>query len=305
MWRRLATIGGGLLVLLSVYFIAQRLWVERARLADWEPDAFTLYLLGAGILVYALAGLFPSGNWERLLRLFGLSGEDSIKLRSIYARSQIAKYVPGNVLHIAGRHVMGRALGISHATLSMAAIYEIIGLLAAALSLGLLGAGLLGMEQGLLGDLQTGLLLLLLVAVIFFAGHRFIPKLLGRYGARLHITGHHPTLRLLLIYLGYLGFFLLAGSILLALVNNFSGISDIPSAALVLVIFSLSWTAGFLTPGAPSGIGIREAIIVLMLEGITPSAQALIIAILFRVVTVLGDLLFLLAVMAESRLRYR
>ena len=49
---------------------------------------------------------------------------------------------------------------------------------------------------------------------------------------------------------------------------------------------------GFLTPGAPSGIGIREALLVYFLGPELGAAQAIVIAALFRVATISGDLLF-------------
>ncbi|MEA3274753.1 MAG: hypothetical protein U9Q81_05555, partial [Pseudomonadota bacterium] len=52
--------------------------------------------------------------------------------------------------------------------------------------------------------------------------------------------------------------------------------------------------AGFVTPGAPAGLGIREAVIVLLLEQLGLGDEALQIALVFRLATVGGDLLFLL-----------
>jgi len=51
----------------------------------------------------------------------------------------------------------------------------------------------------------------------------------------------------------------------------------------------LSWVAGFLTPGAPSGLGVRE-VVLLMFMGSTLNEGILISAmVMHRMLTVMGD----------------
>ena len=64
---------------------------------------------------------------------------------------------------------------------------------------------------------------------------------------------------------------------------------------------AVSWTLGFLTPGAPSGIGVREAVLVFLLSPLVGSAEAIILSILFRLVTVGGDVMFWLMMEAKER----
>ena len=67
--------------------------------------------------------------------------------------------------------------------------------------------------------------------------------------------------------------------------------------------YPVSWLAGYVIPGASAGIGVREAAIMLMLSTAVLPQEATLIAILMRVVTLLGDLLFyLLAKTVESGL---
>lgn len=63
-------------------------------------------------------------------------------------------------------------------------------------------------------------------------------------------------------------------------------------SALVLSSFAIAWSIGFITPGAPSGIGIREAILLLLLIPLSGEGPALILALLFRLVTIGGDIGF-------------
>ena len=52
-------------------------------------------------------------SWRELLIFFGEPSLDYKKAFSIYSLSQLAKYLPGNVFHLAGRQALGVAAGFS------------------------------------------------------------------------------------------------------------------------------------------------------------------------------------------------
>ena len=55
--------------------------------------------------------------------------------------------------------------------------------------------------------------------------------------------------------------------------------------------FALAWTAGLVVPGAPGGLGVFEAVLLLRLAAAVPEAPLLAVAISYRLVTSLADLL--------------
>jgi hypothetical protein len=69
-----------------------------------------------------------------------------------------------------------------------------------------------------------------------------------------------------------------------------------PSAiATSIAVFSAAWIAGFLAPGAPAGLGIREAILLAGLGPTFGARTAVEITIFFRVLSVAADLVALCA----------
>ena len=92
----------------------------------------------------------------------------------------------------------------------------------------------------------------------------------------------------------YLLFFVAGGVLLVWLVAAVGGGIDLGAraAGAVIAAFSLAWAAGFLTPGAPAGLGVREAALVAALGGLLGEPTVLLAALALRVVTVLGDTLF-------------
>jgi uncharacterized membrane protein YbhN (UPF0104 family) len=66
--------------------------------------------------------------------------------------------------------------------------------------------------------------------------------------------------------------------------------SDAPTDFfLITSIFAISWLLGFITPGSPGGIGIREALLVTFLAPIYGNAIAIWLSIVLRIITTLGD----------------
>jgi uncharacterized membrane protein YbhN (UPF0104 family) len=54
----------------------------------------------------------------------------------------------------------------------------------------------------------------------------------------------------------------------------------------------LAWLAGFVVPGAPGGLGVREAALLWLLAGQMDASQAGSVAVIMRVATTFADGLF-------------
>lgn len=275
---------GILLVLFSFYYIGIQLWGYRETLASWTPTAGAIVAVGFAIIIYALANYLLAAAWIWLLRV---CGEKTLSWRTLcgfYGKSQIAKYIPGNIAHIAGRHTMGRLAGIAHSHLAMAALYEIIGLISAALLITLVGGSSV-LDQ--LTSISWPIFMLPIILLAYLAS----PGLLHRFKS--DITPVSPSLMLPPLFY-YALFFLLSGAALAIIGIHTNSFTLQWDNLIILSAFAIAWSVGFLTPGAPSGIGIREAILMLLLSPITSEGNALILALLFRLVTIGGDIVFYL-----------
>jgi uncharacterized membrane protein YbhN (UPF0104 family) len=59
----------------------------------------------------------------------------------------------------------------------------------------------------------------------------------------------------------------------------------------IIAACAAAWVAGFIIPGAPGGLGIRETVLALLLSPLYGSDPALVAALLYRGVTLSGDAL--------------
>jgi len=114
--------------------------------------------------------------------------------------------------------------------------------------------------------------------------HRFLTELQTKLVQIKLITA---TMILLL----YILIFCVNGIMFFLLLNELDGTVNYSMLVPVIGIYTCSWLIGFVTPGAPAGIGIREVFLVTLLTSITDEALIITTVVIFRIVSILGDVL--------------
>jgi hypothetical protein len=273
---------GMLLALASCAYLGYVAWQ-----AMQAPDAAAIALppLGrwlAAISACTLAMAMLALGWHFALRAAGVPSAVA-SAAAAYAMSQPAKYLPGNVLHFASRHMLGRTQGHGHGALVKASILEAISLIGVAMFI----AGISHWQElpgiSAMPSVLPGAWIITLLAVALLGVGALV-----RQGTRIGELGWlalHAACALSYFLLTTLAFWLLAESALSTL-----------SPVQLLSPIALSWVGGFVIIGAPGGIGVREALLLQFFAGSAPAAGLLAIAIVFRVSLVAADfLLFALA----------
>lgn len=303
---------------LSILLLLGLLWAaDLWAIVDRLESSFFVALV-VGTLLLTAAWLAPALAWFSLLGRNTprtLSRRDGVLL---YGTTQIQKYVPGNVFHFLVRHLKARERGESHEELFWATMGEILGqLLGATLFVGLFLVLFLGFSLAGTEALSVAVLAAFFALIILF-GVRLLPSLLPFLirnlvramgeGARqwyaeidLETTGLTPgdlwkTLPWYSLY-----FLALGGAALLLLASAVP--LSVELLFLLLAITSLSWIVGFLLPGAPGGLGPREAVLAAGLGPLVGLEEALLLAFGLRVATMTSDLLFFLISTAVERFR--
>lgn len=300
---RLALRAFGLLtVAIACIFVIRRLFGSNIWETIVSNGPTLLAALAIGGVLYALSGFLVAEAWLSLLRSSGAPKTPRRDGLGIYARTQIAKYLPGNVFHFVGRHISGRGLGLDHGTMLYAAWFEAVGLISAATVMALLGMAVWGGERWLVPWMAVALAALGLI--IPFAMAAALPRLTRllklakptakRDGGMIAAAG-----RLLPSYLLHCLFFAAAGTLLWLLGRSLGGNPTHMIPAFIAATAG-AWIGGFVVPGAAAGIGVREALLIAALSAIGVN-NAELIAISFRAVTLTGDLLFFLMGLALFR----
>lgn len=247
--------------------------------------------IALGAVLYTLITLLLAGGWWWLTGVYGRRSAP-VATAAVWARTQIAKYIPGNVFHYVGRQALGRRLGLGHEALVASYLLELVSFLAAAAAIGVGGA----LAARSPAAAAVSLPLIAGVTVLGLFAWPFADATLRRFPwtaekmaalPRLSVTG---AVRLLLPALAsHAAFVIAAGMLLLFLLRAMGGTSLGP--ADVLWVYPLAHVAGLLTPGAPGGLGVREAVLTLSLGEAIGSGNAAALALALRLVTILGDVL--------------
>lgn len=268
---------GGSLGLAGVVFVGIRLHGHAGQIDTSRFGVTEWVMLGLLSLVYGAANVLLARAWWCQLRVFDVRIDWRWALRA-YGLSQLAKYVPGNIFHLAGRQALGMAHGLPARSLAQSAAWELGSIAVVGLIFGLLVVPLVWSQFGMM---STCALFVVILAALYTVTVRFIAEAAA-------VAMLWQAVFLVTSGLSFTATLALAAEVPVQL-------SLVPTLCGAYV---LAWLIGLVTPGAPAGIGVREAVLLLLL-GSKFGGPALILAlVLSRVVTVAGDLVFFLAMIA-------
>jgi uncharacterized membrane protein YbhN (UPF0104 family) len=242
--------------------------------------------LAGGAIGYAVLTLLMGLSWQVLLGAADPRGLGVGEALLVYGQSQVLKYLPTNVLHLVGRWSQARRLGITHRAIAWSTGAELVlVVIAAAVLAAVFAFPLLTEWTGWSSaDYVAPAIGSAIAVVILGVG--------GWYFLRRAAAGVVDTVRLTrsvaAAFTLYVAFFLLTGLLVAGLSAVVGGRSAFDLSTLGIV--AAAWIIGFFTPGAPAGIGVREAVLT---AGLTLAGEpnAVSIAIGYRLVTLGGDLL--------------
>lgn len=277
----------------------------------------TLSATAALTSIYAASIVTTATAWYLMLRKMR-QHTPFVRLLPILASTQFGKYLPGNVGQHIGRVALARSVGVHWSAAVFSVGYELILALVASAhlsSLTLLWApppklstwGLVQYRWPLLGVITLGAIIAVLLApraAEWLASLRNRQRDAAPAATSLHL-GLATTAS---CYALYASSFILIGSGLWFVSRSISSDpAHLPGILFFVGAFASSWILGFIAPGAPAGLGIREAIMMIWLVGIMTTAQAVLIVLALRIATTLGDLLNFLwgsFILVRQRARY-
>lgn len=210
----------------------------------------------------------------------------------VYFVSNLAIYIPGSIWLITSRIQLNNKRGVSALSTSTSMIYE---------------TGLFVWSSCLVGsyiavqifpDRARGIVVAILLLVVFSLViiHPSVVRTVMNSLGKLIKTDR------LFVEVTYLdGLFLFVVAILLVTVGGVShfflvrtfydGLTFISMPAITSA-FALGWTIGYLTPIAPSGLGVRDVILVALFTMWMPGPIAVVVAVASRILFIIEDVVW-------------
>jgi hypothetical protein len=265
-----------------------RNWDElRAQPLDWSMDPGWLVL--SAVVVWLMYGLLIAA-WRTMLTAWG-RGLDFWSAARIWTVSSLGKYLPGKVWAVAGMAVMAQRAGVGAGPATASAVI----LQVLAIGTGAAVAALTGWSslRSAYPEVEGGLAALLVLSLVA-AGVLLWPESVRKV---VRMAAPDAAVGSLTPPGGAVAFGLAANTIAwlgygVALWLLARGL--LPGAGLSLLraiaVFTASYLAGFLALFAPGGIGVREGVFILMLQGPIGIGAATALAIASRLLLTVTEL---------------
>lgn len=277
----------------TLFFLAKALKDNWQEVTTIHIDAvgWAILLIATGITL--LAHTWAGWVWSWVLKELN-EPVNSSEFIQVYLKTNIAKYIPGNIWHYYGRIVAAKNANVSTGAATLSVLLEPLLMAAAALIIVLVGSQFMAEKTTIILLIVQ---LLGLLGVLCVLHPRFLnraTRLLGRIKAKkstndtpqaVPLSLEQYPLRPLLGELGFLGL-RSTGFMLTLFALSPLNLSQIP---LLLGAFSFAWLLGLVVPGAPGGLGVFEATAIALLQQHFPTAVLISATGLYRLVSILAE----------------
>lgn len=286
---------GAVIVAIIIFLFIKTLVANWSQVQDFEFDLnIPLYIFSTLILIFVV--VLWSVFWNLLLRDLNFKQLSFIDSFNIQVQAWFGKYIPGKVGIIGIKFYLGQEKGIDNTTVGISVIYENIFQIVSAFLVSIPILFYYSFKE--LGDnpLLYQILPLLFIIGLFVFIHPRVFFYFANLGLRLFkkqpISADfflsisqiikYVTLYSLGIVLNGIAFFLFINSI-----TSVSFEFLIP----IIGIYNFAGIIGMLAVFVPAGLGVREGIIVLLLQAYMPLEIVIFISILSRLWVTITDLI--------------
>ncbi len=295
---------GTIVTVIALVFVVKKIVTMDV---DWSMFASgrIIALIGGCVLVQTAVILFMSMPWVRFVRILSGTNIPMKDALPVYTKSNLMKYVPGNIFQYVGRNQLAADLKISHVDVACATVLDIVCSMVTPLLLIVVLMGKSMLE--LIRTYSTNFLLVfgagiaVLVLLFLLLRWKFREPLQRYFEKYRKLLNRKLLIRVLGVFLLYVAQYIISTA-MYAVPAVF--LFDVPAEKLGLFLgtYLFSWIIGFITPGAPGGIGIREAVMMLMCGSFLDTNTIMLYAVTMRLISTFGDIAAFLAGLLLDRI---
>lgn len=310
--KKLINVFGRVITLLSIVFVGvaiYRLGFDFEVIEDM-PGFIVTGLLSAVLIA---AGVFVQGvGWKSWLDFFaypdGKRHTDMREALSVYVKANIGKYLPGNVMHYVERNLFAQNTGAGQFKVALSTVFEIATQVLVALLVAVITSGdrIFEVLDGMLSfDYRKVLMVLLVIAIVFLLflagllvymvprvkasdkGIKGVIYKAAQVAREYTLEGFVFTLLKAMLWYGCV--MVLGGIVMVRLYCFMGGNPDAGESYLIISGYIIAWVLGFVVPGAPGGIGVREFVLTVVLGSVVGHELILTLMVVHRLITIVGD----------------
>lgn len=237
-----------------------------ARIDDTKSIIFYLFILN---IVSNLIGIF---GWHKLICHFAKNC--FIKSYYYYEKTDISKYLPGNIFHLVGRQALASKLHLSQLEMAKIATIHTIMILIATI-------------------IASTLFALFSSDIHIYIKSILVSSAVGAIGILFFIFPSFTVLKKLKITSLFTLSIAIQGMMLAIIIAYSLHDWSISLFLKVASIYIISWLIGFVTPGASGGLGVREGAFIAILKFIhfnLPTDIVIFAILLIRLINIFSDI---------------
>jgi glycosyltransferase 2 family protein len=291
--KRSLTLAGLLVSLACVLFFSHAIAQHWSVLSRVTLTHAVWMSLASALVIYVATYPVVSFAWSRSLKALGQPLRYLTAMR-ILLLSQFAKYLPGNVGHHVGRVLLAKRAGLPLDAVVGSMLLDMLLVIAAGAACSLPAVQILvevtshqaASRFRTLGMVIAATAIIGMVIVLFPA----VRRVTARQASHIQRLIRPSKLPLLAAaWAAHCINFLAGGTALFLLCSTFAGSVAAHYWMGVVGVYSAAWLLGFLVPGAPAGLGVREIVLMLGLGPLFGPEPATAAAAALRLITTLGD----------------
>lgn len=294
--KKILNVLGNILSVIAIVFIIRAIMNLGLDFSTIKNIPQFIICLILGVIFKIITVYITGSNWGKWVWFFAGERGDQKEAIRVYAKANMGKYLPGNVMHYVERNLFADKMGVPQGMVAASSVIDTLSLVAVALlvsffisSEGLITA--IGKVYELVGDYKylyiIGLALVVIVCgvVAIYLLKKKLSFIINRYSLKDFLKRLLGSLFMQSLALSILG------AILVFIYLCMDGSGWIEYSNYFISAYIISWVLGFVVIGSPGGIGIREMVLILLLAPIIGEEMVLTIAVIHRLIMIIGDVL--------------
>ena len=289
MKKKIIKLLGNLLINLSLIFIIKKIITLdiNFQMIISTKNAICFMII---TIIYSVVTYSSGLPWVKLMNVVTKKKLSFVKINQIYCESNLYKYLPSNFLQYVGRNKIAiQNKEIRHREIILATTFEMISIVCASIFVAICFSGTFTYEI-IMEHIIVLYIFALVIAVLLIAYvllRKKIHSLIVTYKYFFDFYLYKTTFFSVLYFIFIL---LVHGILLTSILYVISNENILLNVFTIIGVYSLSWLVGYITPGVPGGIGIRESMMCIILGGFLSQSTILSGIIIFRLINIIGDL---------------
>ena len=287
---------GVIITFITFVFIGKSLLSMNLDIKYISNPIFAIVLIILLSFGYAIIVFISSYAWKLTLEFIYKGKLSAREIIPVYVKSNIGKYLPGNVMHFAGRNILAGKLGFKQLDITFCTLIEILmliftdGILSLVFALKSFKLVFKEVFSKLNLSIVYGISIIALSLIVFIIV--LLVKKTGFIKSYQHLFSKSFLKLLCKLFCIYSLTLIVPGIFLIVILKQILGCNiSLEISMFIITAYTISWVSGFIVPGAPGGLGVRESVLLLILGPFYTSNIVLLAAILLRITSIIGDLL--------------